>query len=207
MNPLGSINGFPAVANTLQQKLPVRVHQTAEPAGEAAPALPEQSSQSSSQASEPAPREGEVSDSRRLDLAEQIELARLKQIDTRVRAHELAHLAVAGPYARGGATFTYQRGPDGKRYAVGGEVPIDTGKEATPEATIAKMRQVQAAALAPVDPSPQDRRVAAQAALALAQARMEQRMIALEGARREAAREGGDGKVSVARGGSVDIVV
>ncbi|MDX1353690.1 MAG: putative metalloprotease CJM1_0395 family protein, partial [Thiomicrorhabdus sp.] len=50
----------------------------------------------------------------------------LKARDAEVRAHEMAHLSTAGGYARGGMSFTYQMGPDGKQYAIGGEVGIDT---------------------------------------------------------------------------------
>ncbi|MBU0946805.1 MAG: catalase [Proteobacteria bacterium] len=90
------------------------------------------------------------------------QLAELKKRDIEVKAHEQAHLAAAGQYATGGASFSYQTGPDGKRYASGGEVPIDTGKESNPEATIQKMRTVKRAALAPANPSSADRSIAAQ---------------------------------------------
>lgn len=100
-------------------------------------------------------------------------LTELKARDTEVRTHEQAHLSVAGQYATGGASFSYQTGPDGKRYAVGGEVPIDTSKEKTPEATIQKMRTVQRAALAPASPSAADRSIAAQASAKEAQAMKE----------------------------------
>jgi hypothetical protein len=88
----------------------------------------------------------------------------LKQIDTKVRQHEMAHIAAGGKYITSGANFTYQRGPNGKNYAVGGEVGIDTSPvSGDPEATIKKMRQVKSAALAPADPSAQDLKVAANA--------------------------------------------
>ncbi|MDX1812284.1 MAG: putative metalloprotease CJM1_0395 family protein [Gammaproteobacteria bacterium] len=100
----------------------------------------------------------------------------LKKRDQEVRTHEAAHLAAAGQHALGGPSFDYQNGPDGKRYAVGGEVGIDTSKVANdPEATIAKAQQIRAAAMAPAEPSSQDRRVAAQAAQMEAQARSDLR--------------------------------
>ncbi|MEM6663098.1 MAG: putative metalloprotease CJM1_0395 family protein [Pseudomonadota bacterium] len=81
--------------------------------------------------------------------------------DREVRRHEEAHARVGGQYA-GQPSYTYQTGPDGKRYAIGGEVPIDVAPVPDdPEATIEKMRVVKAAALAPAEPSGQDRRVAA----------------------------------------------
>lgn len=108
-----------------------------------------------------------------LSRAEMAVLRELQQADQSVRAHEMAHIAAAGGYATGGATFSYQRGPDGQNYAVGGEVQIDTGKESSPEATIAKMQIVRQAALAPADPSPQDQRVASYATLQILEASKE----------------------------------
>ena len=97
----------------------------------------------------------------------------LKARDREVRAHEAAHLAAAGSLATG-VSFTYQRGPDGVQYAVGGEVGIDTSAVAgDPEATLAKAQRIRAAALAPAEPSAQDLRVAAQAAQLAIQARAE----------------------------------
>lgn len=61
---------------------------------------------------------------------------KLKARDTEVRQHEQAHMAAAGGLATSGATFTYQRGPNGVNYAIGGEVNIDTSPGATPEETI-----------------------------------------------------------------------
>ena len=85
----------------------------------------------------------------------------LKSTDREVRTHEQAHLAAAGGFAKGGPTYSYQRGPDGQQYAVGGEVAIDTSPiPGDPEATIVKARVVRAAANAPAEPSSQDRAVA-----------------------------------------------
>ena len=110
------------------------------------------------------------------DLTEEEEqqVAELKSRDREVRAHEQAHLAAAGPYATGGPTFSYQKGPDGQRYAVGGEVGIDTSPvSGDPEATIQKAQQIRAAALAPASPSSQDQQVAAAATQMESQARAE----------------------------------
>lgn len=97
----------------------------------------------------------------------------LKARDTEVRQHEQAHLAAAGGLAISGATYTYQRGPNGVNYAIGGEVQIDTSPGATPEETITRAASIQAAANAPADPSGADRAVAAQAQQMAAQARAE----------------------------------
>ncbi|HAT10584.1 MAG TPA: hypothetical protein DCS97_08330 [Planctomycetes bacterium] len=100
-------------------------------------------------------------------------VAELQARDAEVRAHEAAHKAAGGSLA-GGMSFSYQSGPDGRRYAVGGEVAIDTGAERDPQATIAKMQRVIAAALAPAQPSSQDRAVAAQARATMTEAQRQQ---------------------------------
>ncbi len=97
----------------------------------------------------------------------------LKKRDRDVKAHERAHMAAGGGVVQGGANYEYERGPDGKMYAVGGEVSIDTSSENDHQATIRKMQQVKIAALAPAQPSGQDRAVAAQAAQAETMARVE----------------------------------
>ena len=98
-----------------------------------------------------------------LDSEEKAILAQLQASDSKVRAHESAHLSAAVGIAAGGASFTYERGPDGRMYAVAGEVPISISEGKDPQDTLEKMRQVEAAAMAPADPSPQDHAVAASA--------------------------------------------
>jgi len=98
-----------------------------------------------------------------LSEEDQRKVEELKKIDKRVHTHEQAHLSAAGGYARGGANYDYVTGPDGKRYANSGHVNLDTGKERTPEATIRKANIIQKAALAPADPSPADKEIAANA--------------------------------------------
>lgn len=104
---------------------------------------------------------------------EQQQIAELKARDAEVRAHEAAHATVGGSHA-GAPSFTYQSGPDGKKYAVGGEVSVDLSRvSGDPQATIQKMRQVHAAALAPANPSSQDMKVAATAMRIMAQAQQD----------------------------------
>ncbi len=109
-----------------------------------------------------------------LNEAEEKQVEELKQRDREVRAHEQAHARVGGAYASA-PTYTFQQGPDGKRYAVGGEVQIDTSKENSPEKTIQKMQIVIRAALAPAEPSSQDLKVAQQARASLSEAQAERR--------------------------------
>ena len=100
-------------------------------------------------------------------------VSELKARDRVVRAHEMAHMAAGAGLVTRGASFSYQTGPDGQRYAVGGEVGIDTSPGGTPEETLLKAERIRAAALAPAEPSGQDRQVAAAAAKMASQARME----------------------------------
>jgi len=98
------------------------------------------------------------------------EIRELKQRDQEVRAHEQAHASTGGIHA-GSTSFSYETGPDGVRYAVGGEVSVDVSKvKDDPQATLEKMDQIQRAALAPAEPSSQDRQIAAEAAQKAAQA-------------------------------------
>ena len=129
----------------------------------------------------------------------------LKARDREVRAHEMAHLSAAGSYAMGGMNLSYQRGPDGQQYAIGGSVQIDTSAIAgDPEATIQKGRVVQQAALAPAEPSSQDRKVASAAAQMISNAQAdlmkaerEEQAVEKSDAGRGAEEEGGGSSTGV----------
>ena len=69
-----------------------------------------------------------------LTKEEQRVVQKLRRQDTEVRRHERAHAAAAGPYGSP-PTFQYTRGPDGKFYAISGEVKIDVNPESNPDAT------------------------------------------------------------------------
>ncbi|WP_052729295.1 putative metalloprotease CJM1_0395 family protein [Chromobacterium vaccinii] len=112
-------------------------------------------------------------DGKPLNDAQQKEVEDLRSRDVDVRRHEAAHQAAGGALA-GAASFTYQQGPDGKQYAIGGEVPIRLSQGSTPQETIQNAQTVRAAALAPSDPSGQDRAVAAEASQMEQQARAQQ---------------------------------
>ena len=92
--------------------------------------------------------------------------------DREVHAHESAHVAVGRQYVVSGPSYTYQQGPNGRQYAIGGEVQLDVSAEAEANATLNKAEIVRRAALAPVEPSAQDRLVAARATQLAAQARL-----------------------------------
>ena len=118
-----------------------------------------------------------LADSVQLSPEAQQQLRSLRQRDAEVRAHEQAHVAAGGAHVVGGPNYVYQQGPDGKQYAIGGEVSIDTSTvQGDPEATAEKARQVRRAALAPAQPSAADRQVAAEAATTEAEARRDERV-------------------------------
>ncbi len=99
-----------------------------------------------------------------LSPEEQQEVQELKDRDAEVRRHEQAHITAGGKYVRSGPHYEYTTGPDGQRYAVGGEVELDISPIPNePEATITKAEVVKNAALAPEKPSAQDYRVASSA--------------------------------------------
>lgn len=111
-------------------------------------------------------------DPNQLSEEEQRQLQELQVRDREVRAHEQAHVAAGGSLVVRGAVYEYETGPDGQRYAVGGEVKIDASPGRTPEETVNKAQRIVAAALAPADPSPQDRKVASDAQRMAAEARV-----------------------------------
>jgi len=106
-----------------------------------------------------------------LSTEEKQRVEKLKKADERVKAHERAHMAAGGDLVQGAASYEYVEGPDGRQYAVSGEVKIDVSPESDPKDTVEKMQRVKRAALAPADPSGQDRAVAAQASMVESEAR------------------------------------
>ena len=121
-------------------------------------------------------------DGKPLSDEERKQVEDLEKRDREVKAHEAAHKASAGGNARGGASYEYQAGPDGRQYAVGGHVDIDVSPvQGNPRATLQKAQTVQRAALAPADPSGQDRAVAAAAAQLARQAQSEAAQAPVQG--------------------------
>lgn len=127
----------------------------------------------SSEEAEAQKKDIEKEQSKSQEFAEQQQIKELSLRDKEVRAHEQAHASVGGPYT-GSPSYTFEVGPDGKKYAVEGEVSVDLSPvKGDPRATITKMQKVYNAALAPADPSIQDTRVANKAAQMIAQAQSE----------------------------------
>ena len=111
---------------------------------------------------------------REFEQAVDRQLRQLESRDREVRAHEAAHVAAGGQYVTSGPSYSYQRGPNGRFYAVGGEVKLDVSAiPSNPQATLDKAEVIQRAALAPAQPSPQDLRVASNAARLASKARVD----------------------------------
>jgi len=194
LSPNGFNNGFSGLERSVGQS-EAKTAATAVSSDDAAPSTRESTTERPVTESQQAGR---------LTPEEQRQLAELKQRDREVKAHELAHKSVAGIYVTGGS-FTYQTGPDGQRYAIGGEVTVDISSGQTPEETLRKAELIQRAALAPADPSRQDYQVAASAAAMAAEARTEiraQRQEALQqlqtarANKNESAQQTGTGAIS-----------
>ncbi|MDW7748275.1 putative metalloprotease CJM1_0395 family protein [Halomonas sp.] len=147
------------------------------------------------------PGESEAATKPNGETLSDVELRQIEQMkvtDQEVRRHELAHQVAGGAYT-GGPSYTYERGPDGNRYVVAGEVPIDYGPvQGDPQATIGKMQQVISAALAPADPSPKDHQVAARARGYMMAAQLE---VAQQQSEMDSARDGASVTAEV-RGGN-----
>jgi len=87
----------------------------------------------------------------------------MKKRDKEVQQHEQAHKAMGGAYT-GAIRYEYEVGPDGKRYIVEGEVPVDLSAiRGSPGRTISKMKTVRSAAMSPSNPSVADIQVAMKA--------------------------------------------
>jgi len=108
-----------------------------------------------------------------LSDAQLLEISKLKARDTQLQQHVQAHHAASSGVDVSSASFTYQRGPNGVNYAVSGDVKIDTSAPAAPEDRLAQAAMISDVALAPADPTPTDRAVAAKAQQMAQQARIE----------------------------------
>ena len=114
------------------------------------------------------------SEQNKAEEQQELEITReLAQRDREVRAHEQAHASIGGQYTAA-PSYTYERGPDGRMYAVEGEVRIDTSPVPNdPQATLEKAEIIQRAALGVAEPSSADRAAASQARAMAAEARAE----------------------------------
>lgn len=172
--PTGSRNGAQTAAGDKPGQADEQTGTSGSAGTQTASAVAGQSEAAAEQQAKQAAEKKEDPDGDGLNEAEEKQVEKLKERDREVRAHEQAHARVGGAYASA-PSYTFQQGPDGKRYAVGGEVQIDTSTERTPEATVRKMEIVIRAALAPAEPSSQDLKVAQQARAQMAEAQAQAR--------------------------------
>jgi hypothetical protein len=90
-------------------------------------------------------------------------LQKFKNADAKIRSHEQIHASIG--HTTTPISYTYSQGPDGKMYAVGGHVRLDTSIPDDPKAAQFKLDQIQKSASAPSDPSGADMMISSQANL------------------------------------------
>lgn len=98
---------------------------------------------------------GGTSAGNNLDPAEQAVVNQLRARDSAVRQEEEAHAAAAGPYGSA-PQYTYQIGPDGNAYAIGGHVDVSVSMSGSAADRDRALATLQNAALAPNAPSGAD---------------------------------------------------
>jgi len=90
-------------------------------------------------------------------------LQKFKNKDAEIRTHEQAHASIG--HTTSPISYNYQEGPDGKMYAVGGSVRLDTSIPDDPNAAMLKLDMLQKAASASINPSSADNAISSQANL------------------------------------------
>ncbi|MBN8196262.1 hypothetical protein JF547_07245 [Thalassospira povalilytica] len=105
-----------------------------------------------------------TSNSTDLDPAEKAVVSQLQARDSAVRQEEEAHAAAAGPYGSA-PQYTYQIGPDGNAYAIGGHVDVSVSMSGSKADRDRALATLQNAALAPNAPSGADMAAFRQASL------------------------------------------
>lgn len=88
-------------------------------------------------------------------------LEKFKKTDAQIRSHEQVHATIG--HTTSPISYTYQQGPDGKMYAVGGSVRLDVSIPDDPKAASFKLDQIARAASGPSNPSGADIAIATQA--------------------------------------------
>ncbi|MGB5866535.1 MAG: putative metalloprotease CJM1_0395 family protein [Arcobacteraceae bacterium] len=90
-------------------------------------------------------------------------LEKFKNKDAQIRTHEQVHASIG--HTTSPISYSYQQGPDGKMYAVGGNVRMDTSIPDDPKAAAFKLDVLQKAASGPADTSGADNMIATQSNL------------------------------------------
>ena len=90
-------------------------------------------------------------------------LQKFKKQDAEIKSHEQIHASIGQTTTP--ISYNYQQGPDGKMYAVGGSVRLDTSMPSDPKAAAFKLDMLQRAASGPSDVSGADVAISSQANL------------------------------------------
>jgi len=90
-------------------------------------------------------------------------LEKFKNKDAEIRTHEQIHASIG--HTTSPISYSYQQGPDGKMYAVGGSVRFDTSIPDDPKAAAFKLDILQKAASGPAQTSAADNTIASQSNL------------------------------------------
>ncbi|MGB3750737.1 MAG: putative metalloprotease CJM1_0395 family protein [Arcobacteraceae bacterium] len=96
-----------------------------------------------------------------IDFARVVEKFRKK--DAEIRTHEQVHASIGNTTTP--ISYSYQQGPDGKMYAIGGSVRFDTSIPNDPKAASFKLDMLQKAAAGPAQMSGADGSIASQSNL------------------------------------------
>jgi len=131
------------------------------------------------------------SDGTDLDPAEEAVVSQLQARDSAVRQEEEAHAAAAGPYGSA-PQYTYQIGPDGNAYAIGGHVDVSVSLSGSKADRDRALATLQNAALAPNAPSGADMAAFRQASLLRATGSHESRAFSPEESISQNSRSGDD---------------
>ena len=174
-------------SQSIQTSRPLETSTSKRVAGDARPSSASTvNSETSTAISEEASKVKQKAAEQAQNQANQRMISQLQSRDREVRSHEAAHASAGGSLVVSGPSFTYQKGPDGRSYAIGGEVQLDVSVVANdPEATLKKSEQIRRAALAPADPSSQDLRVASSANQIASKARVDIALLRREEAQLE----------------------
>jgi len=90
-------------------------------------------------------------------------LEKFRNKDSEIRTHEQTHASIG--HTTSPISYNYQEGPDGKMYAVGGSVRLDTTIPDDPKAAAFKLDMIQKAASGVAHASSADNSIASQSNL------------------------------------------
>lgn len=105
-------------------------------------------------------KKNDSSSKNNLSQEEKQKIQDMENRDKEVKTHEQAHKAAAQGINSSSPSYETKKGPDGKDYAVAGEVRIGFTPTEDNEKNLEKAKTLRNAALAPAEPSSQDLKVA-----------------------------------------------